>query len=1059
MSTSPADNPGNPGPLPGCSIIIPTRDQFQFLAPCIESIEKSLGEGEPGNNIEIVIVDNGSSESQAVTFLNGLAGKPGFKVLKWGEPFNFSAINNFAARQCKGDILCFLNNDIEITDPRWLQQMLPLAAREDVGAVGCVLLYPDDSIQHAGVALDEQAIARHVGTGEAVATLKERGLDEVIAVDACTAACLFTRRSLFQKLGGFNEQALPVAYNDVDYCLRLGEKGLPVLLVPAIQQLHHESVSRSSDAAAENRERAQQEYGYMLRRWSYRIAGRQYESGLPEGFTEKNDTDAVIENARKDLFQDSGLALSETDRANIPAADDQAQWQRLYVQLEKSYLELARHSKQVEEAHRLVADSIFWKMTWPLRFIRNLFGGKQGNVETGAEAGTETDSAEKKTDPQALKALFDDSARQALDDFLASDKRLRFCDAENPRLTILLVLYNQAHLSLCCLQSILAQGGESYHLVIVDNASSDETAQLLDRVDNATIARNDENTGFVLAVNQGAQLAKGEYLLLLNNDAMLEANTIASALSVFESGDDIGAVGGKIKLLDGSLQEAGSIIFSDGACLGYGRGADPEEPRFNYRRDVDYCSGAFLLFRLETFEELGGFDEDYAPAYYEESDFCLRLRERELRVVYDPRAQITHYEFASSGGISKATSLQAEHQKILCNKHEELLAGQYANDGANLLRARTANRHPNVLVLDDRVPHPYLGAGYPRCARILHELSAMPLNLTFYPVITTDDSWQETYSTLPNTVEVMVGPKRPGLVEFLQDRAGFYDYVIVSRVHNMATFNDAVDKVPEFVEGTSIIYDAEAIIAPRDIMMRELNGETVSDAEKEKLVRAELAEARRARAILAVSEKEANAFRQHGYSQVEVLGHTLDLTPPVRDFESRRGILFVGALRDDHSPNVDSLNWFIDEIMPLISEEIPDIELNVVGHRDAPSLMGKDISGITFLGHMKSLDEVFETSRLFIAPTRYAAGIPHKVHEAASRGLPSVVTSLLADQLGWEHEQEILAANTAAEFAACCIRLYRDQSLWSNLQDKGLRAVERDCSELGFRETLHSLLA
>ncbi|MEQ8954201.1 MAG: glycosyltransferase, partial [Gammaproteobacteria bacterium] len=466
----------------------------------------------------------------------------------------------------------------------------------------------------------------------------------------------------------------------------------------------------------------------------------------------------------------------------------------------------------------------------------------------------------------------------------------------------------------------------------------------------------------------------------------------------------------------------------------------------------------FLVFRRDTFESLDGFDEDYAPAYYEESDFCLRLKQRGLKIIYEPRAELTHYEFASTGGMSKATSLQAEHRKILCQKHGETLARQYENTPANILKARTANRLANVLVLDDRVPHPYLGAGYPRCERILGELAAIPVNVTFYPVLTTDDSWEEVYNTLPHSIEVMIGKNRPALPEFLKDRCDFYDYVIVSRAHNMTAFNGAVDKIPEFAHGTTIIYDAEAIIAPRDIMMRELAGENVSATEKEKLIAAELAEARRANAIIAVSEKEAASFLQHGYERVAVLGHTLKITPPKNTFSPRRDILFVGALRDDHSPNVDSLNWFIRRVMPLIHREIPDARLQVVGHRDAPSLMGDIHPSVTFLGHMKSLDEIFESSRLFIAPTRYAAGIPHKVHEAASRGLPSVVTTLLADQLGWQHGQELLAADSAEAFAENCLRLYRDEALWQQLQQNGLQAAARDCSEKIFRKVLHGLI-
>ena len=137
-------------------------------------------------------------------------------------------------------------------------------------------------------------------------------------------------------------------------------------------------------------------------------------------------------------------------------------------------------------------------------------------------------------------------------------------------------------------------------------------------------------------MNQAAREAHGKYLLVLNNDAQLQPGALRSALTTIGSSPDIGAVGGRIILLDGTLQEAGSIIWRDGSCLGYGRGDDPFAPTYMFRRDVDYCSGAFLLTPRALWNQMGGFDEKYKPAYYEETDYCMRLWERGLRVVFDP---------------------------------------------------------------------------------------------------------------------------------------------------------------------------------------------------------------------------------------------------------------------------------------------------------------------------------------------------------------------------------------------------------------------------------------
>ena len=191
----------------------------------------------------------------------------------------------------------------------------------------------------------------------------------------------------------------------------------------------------------------------------------------------------------------------------------------------------------------------------------------------------------------------------------------------------MLVFYQQAHLSFLCLQSLLEYADVSYEL------SSLTTTQQMRRLTCSSYRWSKRHSqhrepGLREGRKPSSEAATGEYILLLNNDALIERDSLTNALAVIDGDDSVGAVGAKIKLLDGSTQEAGSIIWNDGACLGYGRGKSPQSYEFMYQRDVDYCSGAFLLFRRSSFEALDGFDLDYAPAYYEESDFCIRFRNR-----------------------------------------------------------------------------------------------------------------------------------------------------------------------------------------------------------------------------------------------------------------------------------------------------------------------------------------------------------------------------------------------------------------------------------------------
>lgn len=731
---------------------------------------------------------------------------------------------------------------------------------------------------------------------------------------------------------------------------------------------------------------------------------------------------------------------------------------------------LQAHISQLEAAFHQVLHSTTWRLLGPLRRIGRMIGISSGSVEHKAKAATQSMVEITQVDPvvaptneppppinESDNTSYDAKAEKDLTRFLQSGDHLGFKKQDQPTISIILVFYNQAHLSLLCLQSLIKFADVPFELIIVDNGSSDSTTDLLAVLDNCVVLSNVENLGFVKAVNQGAKHARGEYILLLNNDAVIHQQTLSSALSSIHERESVGAVGGKISLIDGSLQEAGSIIWSDGSCLGYGRGDDPMASDYMFERDVDYCSGAFLLFRRKHFEELDGFDLDYAPAYYEESDFCIRLQKKGLRVVYNPTIKITHYEFASSGGMSSASKLQQEHQQILCEKHSDWLRNQSQNNPALIIQARTANKFPNVLLIDDRVPHPSLGSGYPRSAHMLNSMDKLDLNVTFFPLQFPIDDWKTTYSTLSKSIEVVLEKGRSGLYPFLNSRKGFFQYIVVSRIHNMKFFREIFETNPSLIEGSKIIYDAEALTASREILHRQLLCQPVTEIEKEDLITEEMQQSKIAETVIAVSAREADVYRQHGINNVCILGHTLSVMPGDKDFSSREGILFVGALRDEGSPNVDSLLWFVINVLPIIEVAIPEIKLYIVGDKAASSLASIEKENISFLGRLDCVAGVYNSSRIFVAPTRFAAGIPHKVHEAASMGIPCVTTPLLAMQLQWQHEKELLIGEDAKCFAEQCVRLYQGEALWQSVQEAGLTAVERDCSDSKFQEELKAL--
>ncbi|MGI9106624.1 MAG: glycosyltransferase [Pyrinomonadaceae bacterium] len=659
-------------------------------------------------------------------------------------------------------------------------------------------------------------------------------------------------------------------------------------------------------------------------------------------------------------------------------------------------------------------------------------------------------------DLSAAKRMLASMSKISLESFLLSDSTIEFPHHEKPLTSILLVLFNRAELTLQCLYSILKSNTAPYEVVIIDNASTDATRALLKRIKGARIVENETNVHYLLASNQAARLARGEYLLLLNNDAQLQGDSISAASETLESADDIGAVGGKVILPDGTLQEAGSIIWRDGSCLGYGRGESPFAADFMFQRDVDYCSAAFLLTRRELFWEHGGFDEAYLPAYYEETDYCVRLWKQGKRVVYDPRVSVLHYEFASSGSQQSAIDLQTEHRKIFATKHRDWLHSQFVSSPKRPLAARTHQQKgvKRILYLDDRVPHTHLGAGFPRSNRILAELVKMGCLVTYYPLNFPHEEWLNVYQDIPRQIEVILDRGKAELETFLTERADYYDLIYISRPHNLATFKTLLAKRPQLCGKAKIVYDAEALFSLRKIENLRLKGKQPSVQEQRRLIEAEVQLAEGCHTIISVSENERQEFVQHGYEDVHVLGHTLVATPTPKSFDERSNILFVGPIHEPDSPNADSVLWFGKKILPAIQKKLgTDVKFVVAGHA-ALGILDQLKSHAVVLGRVEDLTELYNNARLFIAPTRFSAGIPHKVHEAAANGLPLVATSLIGNQLGWQNEKEILLADTEAEFAAACVRLYQDRILWNQLRLNALKRVELDCCPDAFSNRL-----
>lgn len=376
----------------------------------------------------------------------------------------------------------------------------------------------------------------------------------------------------------------------------------------------------------------------------------------------------------------------------------------------------------------------------------------------------------------------------------------------------------------------------------------------------------------------------------------------------------------------------------------------------------------------------------------------------------------------------------------------------------NILLARSPEgKGPKILYIEDMVPYIDRGAGYPRAHLILGSFVEAGATVTFYPLLLKEGDLTQIYGSIPNSVEVMLDYGRERLEDFLLGRKGYFDIIFVSRPTNMKEFKKVMARHPDLFSDSKIIYDAEAIFAEREVIKSTVLGSPKTESEARQLLEEEISLAQHVDAVVAVSENDKRTFESYGIRNIYVLGYALTPKPTSAVFDQRRNILFLGPVFDG-SPNADAVLHFAENILPEIRKEI-DVKFVVAGNNQSDqvcSLASKDIEVAGVIGDLYPL---FNEARLFVIPTRFAAGIPIKAYEAASYGVPIVATPLIANQLGCLNGEAILIGRDDQDFARKCIALFKNEDLWQSLRTQALRKIEQDANPDIFRKKVAELIS
>jgi GT2 family glycosyltransferase len=642
-----------------------------------------------------------------------------------------------------------------------------------------------------------------------------------------------------------------------------------------------------------------------------------------------------------------------------------------------------------------------------------------------------------------------------------------------PKISCIIPVVNQGHMTINLLEQLSniawRRDMPEMEVIVVDNGSTDVTLDLPKVTEGLTLVRSDKPLGYPGACNQGAAVARGDVLVFMNNDIEVDAGSFQHGLEQLTMSPDIGAVGGKIILLNGVLQEAGSVMFLDGSARGVGRHEDPNLAEYNIARKVDYCSGCFLFVRRSDFEALNGFDEVFSPGYYEEADLCFRLKDKDLATLYDPRISIRHYEYASysKGRPAKVSmALMRRNQKIFCQRHKKRLAGQPVPGKDTWRRPWFNARHGNarsIAMVEDFIPDPAAGSGFVRSVDIIERMLEDGHRVTLFAQhymagVSADHLRQRGVEVVECYHDASPNP--------LEGREWSFDVLWICRTHSIRPWSTRAMAVKAINPDITIVFDTEAVAAYREVAYRELMGLENKDTPEDMIAR-ELESALPPDAIVAVNEIDRAAIAAQSISPVYELGHRVMPRRDAPGLAARTGLFFCGAFHDEDSPNFDSIKWMVEQVWPILRAERPDAELTIVGH-SSPQVGLKSllagVEGVNYLGRVGTLEAYMDSARVFIAPTRYAGGIPHKVHEALAAGLPVVCTDLLRRQLATtEIPPEVIPVlsskvNDEKGFATDCLNLLQDDALWEKLRKDAFDFIDATASDEVFTRNLRNIL-
>lgn len=629
--------------------------------------------------------------------------------------------------------------------------------------------------------------------------------------------------------------------------------------------------------------------------------------------------------------------------------------------------------------------------------------------------------------------------------------RLEFPFAEHPRVSVVVPVHNNFEFTYLCLCSLLfAYNDASFEVIVVDDGSSDKTSNIASIVSGIRIVRHQTSLGFVDSCNDGAALARGEYLVFLNNDTEVTARWLDELILAFRGFDRVGLAGSKLIYPDGRLQEAGGIVWRSGDAWNVGRGGNAHDPRYNYLREVDYVSGAAMMLPASVWKEMGGFSAEFAPGYFEDTDLAMKVRAAGYRVVYVPGSTVIHFEGKSAG--TTTSSGMKRFQEINRPKFQRKWASSLSTHGVygekpDLEKDRSARLR--VLFLDHQFPQLDADAGSYAAFQEIRLFQSIGAKVTFLP---RNLAWLDRHTLALQRigVECLYAPYVNDYAQFLRTRAKDYDVVFVCR-YRIA--EHVIPLLRSYAPAARILFNLADLHFLREQREAEAGTPGYTKRGADATQAAELAIVQQSDLTFSYSDFEMELLERSlgGGVRIAKLPWVSEPQRFTRGFYDTRDLLFLGGF--GHPPNAQAVKYFARKILPFVRTRLPDVRFDVVGRGAEDALEDCRHEGMRVVGHAPNLDTVMAQARIFVAPLLAGAGLKGKVIEAISRGVPCVLSPIAAEGTGLVHGQDCLIAESPEQWVDAILSLYLDESLWSALANGGLRLAEtRYTFEQGARD-------